>query len=270
MFYSTALRAITLETHKYREATKTHTLNTRQVRLPSVSFFSQWWKSPGQRFFFYVWWSENLASAATGNRKEWCYIRHGSFAPLLRFPGGRLACTASPLSHPPSGVTRFDRCCPCCPVKCTCRSTQTSLTPKTKVVYRKRRKEGAGFVLTLYRREYSRAHIMSSRTTRCHDTSNPVECWKTAHFMGLWLSHPHSYIHELPFWKDLPFQSAFLKFRCRKWHCIHIRLHRWKNSNNVWGYNLQKFNPHNQLGVTSNTWSWLYIHIYRYKVGLQQ
>lgn len=31
-------------------------------------------------------------------------------------------------------------------------------------------------ILTLYHREYSRAHIRSSRATRCRDTSNPVEC----------------------------------------------------------------------------------------------
>lgn len=31
-----------------------------------------------------------------------------------------------------------------------------------------------GCVLTLYHRGYSRAHITSSRTTRCHDTSSPV------------------------------------------------------------------------------------------------
>lgn len=40
-------------------------------------------------------------------------------------------------------------------------------------------------ILTPYHREYSRARIMSSRMTRCHDTSSPAECWEKSNIIGL-------------------------------------------------------------------------------------
>lgn len=57
-------------------------------------------------------------------------IRRGSSAPLLHSPGGRPACTAPPPSHLPSAGRRFDGCCPCCPERCTCRSTGTFQTKR--------------------------------------------------------------------------------------------------------------------------------------------
>lgn len=67
----------------------------------------------------------NLAPAK-GNRNSnrWRYIRRGSFAPLLRFPGGRPACIVPPPAHPSSVGPCFDGCCPCCQERCTCRSTE--------------------------------------------------------------------------------------------------------------------------------------------------
>lgn len=117
-------------------------------------------------------WSESLFISNRWCSEKWDYIRRGSFSPLLRSPGGRPACISSPLSHRPSEGPCSDRCCPCCPVKCTCGSIShqefaTSAVERTECV-----KDWV--ILTLYRREYSRARITSSRTTRCHDTSSPV------------------------------------------------------------------------------------------------
>lgn len=51
------------------------------------------------------------------------FVRPGSSARLLHSLGGRLVCIVSPLSHPRSEGLCFDKCCPYCPVKYTCRST---------------------------------------------------------------------------------------------------------------------------------------------------
>lgn len=136
-------------------------------------------------------WSEMWKSGSVSNRwhrKRRGYIRRGSFAPLLRSPGGRPACIASPPSHPPPAGPCFDRCCPCCPEKCTCRSTEVSDQKHSALqplccAFR------IECILTPYHREYNRAHIMSSRMTRCHDTSSPAECWEKSNIIGLWLIH---------------------------------------------------------------------------------
>lgn len=129
-------------------------------------------------------WSEIWKSGSISNR--WGatrHLRHGSFAPLLHSPGGRLACIASPPSHLPPVGTCFGTCCPYCPGKCTCRSAERSFRPgvphfSCDVVQTWLNGgsilEKIECILTLYRREYSRAHITSSRTTRCRDTSSPV------------------------------------------------------------------------------------------------
>lgn len=146
------------------------------------------------------WWCEIWKSGSIINRwhsEKWGFIRHGSSARLLHSLGGRLVCIVSPLSHLRSEGMCFDKCCPYCPVKCTCRSTDTFKTIVPVMLFNPELKEDTenvymevdGCVLTLYHTEYSRALVMFSRMTRCHDMSSPAECWKTSNLIGLWLTH---------------------------------------------------------------------------------
>lgn len=124
--------------------------------------------------------SESRAPSSTGD------FRHARCAHLLHSLGGRLACIVSPLSRPRSEGQSLDRCCPYCPVTCTCRSTDTLKTPELQIasLILLKEMEVDGCVLTLYHKEYNRALVMFSRMTRCHDMSSPVERWKT-YFIGL-------------------------------------------------------------------------------------
>lgn len=170
----------------------THTHSCRDFLSHSISFSKYSHEDKVHVMFsteLYVrrGWSEIWKCGSFSNRwqgEKWGYFRHGSFAPLLRSPGGRLACIATPPSHPPPGEPCFDRCCPCCPVKCTCGSTEKFKKSSKRNKWRLRKVGTIECILTLYHREYSRAHITSSRTTRCHDTSSPVECWKTSSWIG--------------------------------------------------------------------------------------
>lgn len=129
-----------------------------------------------------IWRCESLAPSATSDT-VWiaAIISPGSYAPLLHSPGGRLVCIVSLPSRQPSGGRCFDKCCPYCPVRCTCRSIQKFKAKNSALQLLCRSKPGKkedtanrNSVLTLYHREYSTAHITSSRTTRCRDTSSPV------------------------------------------------------------------------------------------------
>lgn len=145
-----------------------------------------------------IWDLKDLGPSAAGDRKKQERIRRGSFAPALRSPGGRLACSVSPLSRPQPAGPRFGRCCPCCPVKYNCRLTER-FNVKTSAVMlcppeqmEIQNVEKFECILTPYHREHNRAHIRSSRMTRCHDTSSPVECWEKPNLTGLWLKSCHS------------------------------------------------------------------------------
>lgn len=186
------------------------------------------WNSPGQRILTFsdlkMWLQQQQVTvksdATSGTGGSLLFF-------ILQEVGWLVPCHPSPIHHlegrVSTGVVHAAQWSVPAGRRTSVRSTKKRTF--TEHVQKRERLKGV-CVLTLYRKVYSRAHIVSSRTTRCHDMSNPVECWKTAYFMGLWPSHP------LPC-NDLPFLNGFLKFKWRKWHCIHVRLRRWKESNDM-------------------------------------
>lgn len=152
-------------------------VHTRQEKQKHTSFIPvslcQWCQKQDKNVRF----PQRRCSEDWKPASRWGHIiKRGSSAPLPHSPGGGLACIASPLSCPPSAGTGYDRCCPCSQVKCTCRVTENFwgfCTVSRDVVH------NWGYTtrvkLTPCHRGYSRAQIMSSRKTRCHGTSSPVE-----------------------------------------------------------------------------------------------